>query len=183
MTYTIKRFGTVDVLINNANYEGGNHRFFLEQDIERLDIQLRTGVYAHWHLMKLCYPYMKGKSSSIINLTSGAYQVGLDKYASYAADKGAIRALSMVVAREWGADGIRVNNVSPVGLTDTIVDKLSPEYSEWIKGMMKNNALTRVGDPYEDVSPLVVFLASDESRWITGQNINADGGQSETIHI
>ena len=179
----IKKFGTVDVLINNANYEGGNHEFFLNQDIERLDIQLHTGVYAHWSLMKLCYPYMKGKSSSIINLTSGAYQVGLDKYASYASDKGAIRALSMVVAREWGADGIRVNTISPVAITDTILDKLSPEYSNWIKGMMKNNALQRVGDPYSDIAPVVVFLASEESRWITGININADGGQSETIHI
>ena len=179
---TIERFGTMDVLINNANFEA-DRQLFLDQDIDMLEKALHTGVYAHWHLMKLCYPHMKGKSSSIINFTSGTYQVGLDLYASYAADKGAIRALSMVVAREWGADGIRVNNISPVALTDTILDKLPPEYSGWVKGMMKNNALKRVGDPFTDIAPVVLFLASDESRWITGQNINVDGGQYETIHV
>ena len=179
---TVERFGTVDVLINNANFEA-DRKLFLDQGIDMLDTALHTGVYAHWHLMQLCYPYLKGKPSSIINFCSGTYQVGLDLYASYAADKGAIRALSMVVAREWGVDGIRVNTISPVAITDTIVDKLSPEYSEWVKGMMANNALKRVGDPAGDIAPVVIFLATDESRWITGQNINVDGGQSETIHI
>ena len=104
-------------------------------------------MYAHWHLMQLCYPYLKGKSSSIINFTSGMYQVGLELYASYAADKGAIRALSMVAAREWGVDGIRVNTISPVAITDTILHKLAPEYSEWVKDMMSHNSMGRVGDP------------------------------------
>ena len=179
---TVKRFGTIDVLVNNANYEA-DRQLFLNQDVKELDKALQTGVYAHWHLMKLCYPYMKGKSSSIINFTSGTYQVGLEMYASYAADKGAIRALTMVVAREWGADGIRVNTISPVAITDTILHKLSPEYSEWVKGMMKDNAMQRVGDPYSDIAPVLVFLASEESRWVTGQNINVDGGQRETIHV
>jgi NAD(P)-dependent dehydrogenase (short-subunit alcohol dehydrogenase family) len=111
------------------------------------------------------------------------YQVGLDMYASYAADKGAIRALTMVVAREWGADGIRVNTISPVAITDTIVDKLSPEYSEWVQEMMANNALKRVGNPADDIVPVVIFLATEESRWITGQNLNVDGGQYETIRV
>lgn len=179
---TIDRFGTVDVLINNANFEA-DRLLFLDQDVDMLDKALHTGVYAHWHLMKLCYPYLKGKPTSIINFTSGTYQVGLDLYASYAADKGAIRALSMVVAREWGVDGIRVNTISPIALTDTILDKLPPEYSDWVRGMMKNNALKRVGDPFSDIAPVVLFLATDESRWITGQNINVDGGQFETIHV
>jgi NAD(P)-dependent dehydrogenase (short-subunit alcohol dehydrogenase family) len=179
---TVERFGTVDVLINNANFEA-DRLPFLDQEIDMLDTALRTGVYAHWHLMKLCYPYLKGKSSSIINFCSGTYQVGLDMYASYAADKGAIRALSMVVAREWGVDGIRVNTISPIAITDTINEKLAPEYSDWVKGMMTHNALQRIGDPAADIAPVVIFLATDESRWITGQNINADGGQEETIHV
>jgi len=179
---TVERFGTVDVLINNANFEA-DRMDFLAQDISMLDTALHTGVYAHWHLMKLCYPYLKGKSSSIINFTSGMYQVGLELYASYAADKGAIRALSMVVAREWGLDGIRVNTLSPVAITDTIQFKLAPEYSEWVKDMMSHNSMGRVGDPATDIAPVVIFLASEDSRWITGQNINVDGGQPETIHV
>lgn len=179
---TVERFGTVDILINNANFEA-DRMPFMDQGIEMLDQALHTGVYAHWHLMQLCYPYLKGKSSSIINFTSGMYQVGLELYASYAADKGAIRALSMVVAREWGIDGIRVNTISPVALTDTILGKLAPEYSAWVQDMMSHNSMGRVGDPAGDIAPVVIFLASDESRWITGQNINVDGGQPETIHV
>ncbi len=179
---TVERFGTVDVLINNANFEA-DRMPFMDQTIDMLDTALHTGVYAHWHLMQLCHPYLKGKSSSIINFTSGMYQVGLELYGSYAADKGAIRALSMVVAREWGLDGIRVNTISPVAITDTILHKLAPEYSEWVKDMMSHNSMGRVGDPATDIGPVVVFLACDDSRWITGQNINVDGGQPETIHV
>jgi len=179
---TIDRFGTVDVLINSANFEA-DRMPFMDQDIAMLDQALHTGVYAHWHLMQMCYPYLKGKSSSIINFTSGMYQVGLELYASYAADKGAIRALSMVAAREWGVDGIRVNTISPVAMTDTILHKLAPEYSDWVKDMMSHNSMGRVGDPSGDIAPVVIFLATEESRWITGQNINVDGGQPETIHV
>jgi NAD(P)-dependent dehydrogenase (short-subunit alcohol dehydrogenase family) len=179
---TVERWGTVDVLINSANFEA-DRMPFMDQGIDMLDTALHTGVYAHWHLMQLCYPYLKGKSSSIINFTSGMYQVGLELYGSYAADKGAIRALSMVVAREWGEDGIRVNTISPVAYTDTIQSKLAPEYSEWVKGMMSHNTMGRIGDPADDIAPVVIFLATEDSRWITGQNINVDGGQPETIHV
>lgn len=172
---TVERFGTVDVLINNANFLA-DRKPFLDHGISMLDEALQTGLYAHWHLMKLCFPYMKGKQASIINFISGAGTEGLDNYASYAVDKAAIRALSMVVAREWGAYGIRVNNISPAAITDTIMDTLPPEYSEWVTASLSTNAFHRVGDPYEDIAPLVVFLASDDSRWISGQNINADGG-------
>jgi len=72
-----------------------------------------------------------------------------------------------------------------VAITDTIVGKLAPEYSAWVKDMimMSHNSMGRVGDPAGDIAPVVIFLASEESRWITGQNINVDGGQPETIHI
>lgn len=70
-----------------------------------------------------------------------------------------------------------------MAITDTIVDKLLPRHSEWVKGMMTPNAMKRMGDLARDIAPVVIFLASDESRWITGQNINVDGGQDETIHI
>jgi 3-oxoacyl-[acyl-carrier protein] reductase len=184
---TIERFGTIDVLINNANAQSVRVPF-LEQDIQELDRALHTGLYSYWNLMQLCYPYLKGKSSSIINFTSGVYQVGFERMAAYVADKAAIRGLSMVVAREWGKDGIRCNTVSPAALTDTIKENLRPEFMppefrDYVVGRASDNALGRVGDPYDDIAPVVVFLASDESRWITGQNINVDGGVSELILI
>jgi NAD(P)-dependent dehydrogenase (short-subunit alcohol dehydrogenase family) len=179
---TIERFGTVDVLINNANAEAVRVPF-LDQDIQELDRALHTGLYSYWNLMKLCYPYLKGKNSSIINFTSGVYQIGQPLMAAYVADKSAIRGLSMVVAREWGKDGIRCNTVSPVAMTETIMENLPPEFTEYVVSRSKDNAMGRMGDPYHDIAPVVVFLASDESRWITGQNINVDGGVPETILV
>jgi NAD(P)-dependent dehydrogenase (short-subunit alcohol dehydrogenase family) len=177
---TIERFGTVDVLINNASALAARVPF-LEEDTEELDRQLHTGLYGYWNLMQLCYPYLKGKSSSIINFTSGVYQVGFEQMAAYVADKAAIRGLSMVVAREWGKDGIRCNTVSPAAMTETIMENLPPEFEEYVVSRSRDNAMGRVGDPYQDIAPVTLFLASDESRWITGQNINVDGGVPELI--
>lgn len=133
--------------------------------------------------MKLCYHHLKGKNSLIINFTSGVYQVGFALMAAYVADKAAIRALSMVVAREWGTADIRCNTISPVAMTDTIEENLPPEFRDFVLAKAKENALGRMGDPYHDIPPAVVFLASDDSRWITGQNLNVDGGTGETILI
>jgi 3-oxoacyl-[acyl-carrier protein] reductase len=177
---TIERFGTVDVLINNANAQSVRLPF-LEQDTEELDRALHTGLYSYWNLMKLCYPYLKGKSSSIINFTSGVYQIGFEQMAAYVADKAAIRGLSMVVAREWGKDGIRCNTISPAAMTETIMENLPPEFTEYVVSRSRDNAMGRVGDPYQDIAPVTVFLACDDSQWITGQNINVDGGVSELI--
>jgi NAD(P)-dependent dehydrogenase (short-subunit alcohol dehydrogenase family) len=175
---TVERFGTIDVLVNNANFEA-EMKPFLEQGIESLEMAFRVGVHAVWRLMKLCHPHLKredGTTSSVVNFVSGVYETGMAGYASYVPDKAAIRGLSMVAAREWGVDGIRVNTIAPVALTDTILHGLAPEYSEFVKQSMSENPLGRYGDPANDVAPVLMFLASDDSRWVTGQNINADGG-------
>jgi NAD(P)-dependent dehydrogenase (short-subunit alcohol dehydrogenase family) len=68
-------------------------------------------------------------------------------------------------------------------MTDTIKENLPPEFRDYVLGRSSDNALGRVGDPYHDIAPVVIFLAFDESRWITGQNINVDGDVSDTILI
>lgn len=178
---TVATFGTIDVLVNNA------HTItmpapFLEKTIEDLDLEMKSSVYAYWHLMKLCFPYLRDKSeagSSIINFASEAAVMGDALYAPYAASKEAVRGLSRVVAREWGQYNIRVNTLCPNGLTDNCsggFEALGPVAQAHIEKAFVNNPFSRAGDPYTDVAPVVVFLASDDSRWITGQNIHADGG-------
>ena len=177
------KFGTIDVLVNNAVSIAPPHPF-LEHSIEQLNLTMTSGFYATWHMMKLCFPYMKNKKdASIINFGSSGGDLGMDGFAAYAATKEAIRGVSRVVAREWGKHNIRVNVVSPVALTEHTaeeIENLPEEQKAYIMGGMAGNPMGRVGDPYEDVAPVVVFLASEESRWITGQNINAEGGG--TIH-
>jgi NAD(P)-dependent dehydrogenase (short-subunit alcohol dehydrogenase family) len=178
---TVERFDTIDVLVNNA------HTItvpapFLEKTIDDLDVELRSSVYAHWHLMKLCFPYLRDKSgagASIINFASEAGVMGDSLYAPYAASKEAVRGLSRTVAREWGQYNIRVNTLCPNGMTENAsggLQSLSPQAREHVQKAFVNNPFGRAGDPYKDVAPVAVFLASDDSHWITGQNIHADGG-------
>jgi NAD(P)-dependent dehydrogenase (short-subunit alcohol dehydrogenase family) len=112
----------------------------------------------------------------IINVSSINALLGPAELSGYAAAKGAINALSKSLAREWGADGIRVNALSP----GWVVTKrqlelwLTPEAeAEW----MKQVALQERIEP-EDIARLALFLASDDSRMITGQNLVIDGGRT-----
>jgi len=178
---TVERFGTIDVLLNNAHKITPLRPFF-EYTIDDLDVELHTSLYASWHMMKLCFPYMKdkpGPGASIINTSSKAGEEGTISHAAYAAAKESIRGLSRVVAREWGQYNIRINTVAPGGWTDNVTNLLefqSPEIQEWAKQAFKDNPFQKIGDPYNDVSPIFVFLASDDSHWMTGQNLHADGG-------
>lgn len=177
---TVKELGTIDALVNNA------HTItrpcpFIDKTTEDLDTEIQSSLYAYWHLMKLCYPYLKdkpGAGCSVINFASEAGVSGDAFYAPYAAAKEAVRGLSRVVAREWGEHNIRVNTLCPNGMTDNIGDlsSLSEDVREQVKAAFVANPFHRAGNPYEDVAPVVVFLISDDSRWITGQNIHADGG-------
>ncbi len=178
---TVEKFGTIDVLINNA-HTITMPKPFLEKTIDDLDIEMKSSLYSYWHLMKLCFPHMcdkEGVGASIINFASEAAVMGDSLYAPYAAAKEAVRGLSRVVAREWGQYNIRCNTVCPNGLTENCsggLTSLSEEAREHVQKAFVNNPFKRAGDPYNDVAPVVVFLASDDSGWITGQNIHADGG-------
>ena len=104
---------------------------------------------------------------------------GLEGFAAYAAEKEAIRGLSRVVAREWGQFGIRVNCVCPNVITDRFEEGIhqSPkEIQEYLIGNMSQNAMHRPGKAYEDFTPAALFLASEDSRWVTGQTLHVEGG-------
>lgn len=175
----VEKFGTIDILLNNAVSISNPHPF-LEHTLEELETTLHSGFYATWHMMRLCFPYMKGKKdASIVNFGSGAGEMGLEGYAAYASTKEAIRGLSRVATREWGQYGIRVNVLSPSAVTENVIDGISQlpqEQKDYVMQSLSQNPLRRPGDPYEDITPAAVFLASEDSRWVTGQNLNVEGG-------
>ncbi len=173
-----KQFGTVDVLVNNAATISAPHPF-IEHTIADLEEGLHSGLYGTWYMMQLCYPYMKEKGGSIINFGSVGGVAGLEGFAAYAAEKEAIRGLSRVVAREWGAMNIRVNCVCPNVITDRFEEGIasSPkEIQDYLIASMSNNVMHRPGRAYEDATPAILFLASDDSRWVTGQTLHVEGG-------
>lgn len=174
----VEKFGAVDVLVNNAVSITPPHPF-LDHTLDELNLTMNSGFFATWHMMKLCYPHMKGRNASIINFGSGAGDMGLEGYAAYAATKEAIRGLSRVAAREWGKDGIRVNIVNPSAVTDNVkagIEMLPEEQKAYVINSLSVNPMCRPGDPYEDITPAILFFASDESRWVTGQTLMVEGG-------
>ncbi|MFZ3414751.1 SDR family NAD(P)-dependent oxidoreductase [Arthrobacter sp. 3Tela_A] len=170
---TVERFGGLDVLVNNAH--ASRQASILETTKEIWDLSFSTGTMATFYLMRAAYPELKKTRGSIINFASGAGIKGLPNQVAYSAAKEAIRAITRTAATEWAADGIRVNVVSPVALTPGIVQwsKAFPDaYQEVVDGI----PLGRLGDPETDIAPVVVFLASENSRYVTGQTLMADGG-------
>lgn len=171
----VSRFGKLDVLVNNAH--ASKQAPILETTQEMWDLSLGSGMYATFHLMRAAHPHLRATAGSIVNFASGAGITGLPNQVTYAAAKEAIRAMSRVAAHEWAADGIRVNLVSPVALTPGIqgwAKQFPAEYEAVVQGV----PLGRLGDPQDDIAPVVAFLASDDSRYVTGQTIMTDGGSN-----
>ncbi len=180
---TVLTYGTIDILVNNAEGsppEGAPHQLpFIDTPLEYFDALYKGSLLSTVIMMKLCYPYMKGKESSIINYSSGAHfasmkgnSIGLH---AYAAAKAAVAGITRTVADEWGADGIRINVLYPMVVTDTLEENLSG-LKHLVDQEMKKNALQRIGYAYEDCAGVCVFLASPDSRFITGQSIHVEGG-------
>ena len=169
----VERFGALHVLVNNAH--ASRQAPIMETTPEMWDLSLGTGMFATFNLMRAAYPELKKVHGAIVNFASGAALRGQENQVTYAAAKEAIRAISRVAANEWARDGVRVNIVSPIALTPGI-SAWSKQFPEQYQQVLDGIPLGRLGDPALDIAPAVAFLASDESRYITGQTLMADGG-------
>lgn len=171
----IERFGKVTGLINNGH--PSVEKSILDHTDEDWALSIDAGFYATLYFMKAAYPELKKSKGSIVNFGSGAAVKGNVGQASYAAAKEAIRGLSRVAANEWAQDKIQVNIVSPLALTEGLAEwkKTSPEE---YKKVAEKVPMKRFGDPRQDIAPVVVFLLSDDSRYMTGQTIMVDGGST-----
>ncbi|HWJ10769.1 MAG TPA: glucose 1-dehydrogenase [Nocardioides sp.] len=173
---TANRFGPVDVLANNA----GILRF---GDIERMpaaEVELlwrvnQLGVFLG--MQAVSRTMRKNGGGSIINASSVEGLAGMPSCTAYAATKWAIRGMTKCAAMELGPRGIRVNSVHP-GMIDTPMTRVHGGDAAMEYGASKV-PLRRVGLP-EDIAPLYVFLASDESSYINGAEIAVDGGVTST---
>lgn len=172
----VDRFGGLDVLVNNA--QSSKPGVPLEDiDEATLRLTLESGLFGAFHHMQAAFPSMVARGGgSIINFGSREGIFGGVGFAAYAATKEAIRGLSRTAAREWGRHGIRVNVLCPAALSPTAVTYLDAHPAE-AEMYRREIALGRFGDPEDDIGPTALFLASDASRYVTGQTINVDGGQ------
>lgn len=169
----VERFGKLDAVINNAH--GSGQALFVDSTAEMWDLSFDTGFYATRNFMLAAYQELKKTQGAVVNFGSGAGLEGQPKQATYAAAKEAIRGLSRVVANEWASDGIRVNVVCPMAMTEGVVE-WKQAYPQMFAESEAKVPLGRFGDPETDVAPIVAFLCSDDARYMTGQTLMADGG-------
>lgn len=166
-----EQFGSVDILVNNA----GITRDGLLMRMKEGDWQavLDTNLTGVFHCTKdVTKLMMKQRSGAIINITSVVGQTGNAGQANYAAAKAGMIGFTKSVAKELASRGIRVNAVAPGCIDTDMTAVLSDAVKE---DMLKSIPLGRVAQP-EEVAKAVVFLASDNASYITGQVLNVDGG-------
>lgn len=169
----VEAFGGVDVLVNNAH--ASRQAPLLETTRDMLAMSFDTGFYPTFWLMKAAHGQLARRGGSVINFASGAGIDGQPTQGAYAAAKEAIRAISRVAAKEWARDGINVNVISPLALTEGVEAYL--EATPGIeKKLLAGTPMRRFGDPEADIGRVAVFLASDDASYMTGQTLMADGG-------
>ncbi len=170
---TLKQFKKIDILVNNAGiFQPSPTETLKEEDWEKtIDINLKGYFLCAQAVSKYM---LKRKKGVIINIASVAGLEGYAQGASYCASKGGIINLTNSLAAEWGPKGIRVNSICP-GIIETAMTKGMLTNKKTKQGMLMKIPLKRTGKPI-DIAGAAVFLASDNSSYITGTEIIIDGG-------
>ena len=168
---TVKQFGKLDILVNNAAEQHVQNS--LENiTSEQMEKTFRTNFYSIFYLTKAALPHMK-QGSCIINAASLTAYEGNEQLMDYSATKGAIVAFTRSLSKSLHGRGIRVNGVVPGSIWTPLIPASFP--AEQVANWGAKNPMKRAGQPCE-IAPSYVFLASDDSSYISGQFIHATGG-------
>ncbi len=177
-------FGTVEILVNNAG-------FMFEQSLDEMQIDdwnrmLAVNLTAPVFLSKHLLPLMRaGGGGSIVHIGSIEGLAANPEHAAYCATKGGVHALTRAMAVDLGRDGVRVNAIAPgwirSDLSDNYINTQENPEAAW-EGLYKMHPAGRIGEP-NDVGQLAVFLAGDESAFVTGQVIVIDGGRTAKLPL
>ena len=173
---TIQEKGRLDVLVNNAGIGGPRLRTDEYTD-EAFDHVMNVNVKGVWYGMKAALPYFKAnKCGSIINIASLAGHVVMGGYLAYAASKHAVLGMTKVAAVEFAKYGVRINAVCP-GFTLTPMFEEVDGHEKLKDNLQQAIPMKRFGQP-DEIAKTILFLASDDSSFTTGQGLIVDGGLS-----
>lgn len=175
MVRTVReRFERIDVLVNNAGWDKGAP--FVESDPADWDTAIRINLYGVLHTCHEILPIMAEQGhGKVVNIGSDSGRVGSSGEAVYSAAKGGVIAFTKTIAREMARSQVNVNCVSP-GPTDTaLFESVTAGNPKLREGLTKAIPFRRLGQP-SDLANAVVFLASDQAGYITGQTLSVSGG-------
>lgn len=172
---TVDRFGTVDILVNNA-WGGGRIGRIEKKSPELMAHGLAMGFLGPFWAMVAVHPIMKQKGwGRIVNICS---LNGVNAHmgtAEYNTSKEALRAATRTAAREWAGDGITCNVICPAAKSNSFNQTMA-QHPELIPTTDAMNPMGRIGDCYADIAPVALFLASEDCRYLTGNTLFVDGG-------
>lgn len=172
---TVKKYGRIDILINNAAvFATLGFKPFYQIPIEEWERVMAVNLRGAWLCCKAVVPFMKEqKKGKIINTSSSAWDLGRPLYLHYVTSKAGIVGFTRGLAKEVGEWNINVNCVSYAGvITEIERESYTPEAQQWV---MSQQCIKRAGVPQELVGT-IIFLASEDSDFLSGQNIHPNGG-------
>jgi NAD(P)-dependent dehydrogenase (short-subunit alcohol dehydrogenase family) len=174
--------GGLDVVVNAAQF------FAMPKALELVSakdwaLSESTGPRATFRFMQEAFPHLRASGhGSIVNFTSGSAIGGIAYTAPYSAAKGAILALTRVAATEWATYGIRVNALCPFALTPVQAAMIGTDWDNYSR-TAEQSPMGRGADPDTEIAPIAAFLSSDDSAFVTGTVLYADGGLTELSSV
>ena len=170
----VAEFGGIDVLINNAQASASGVTL-ADHTLEQFDLAVYSGLYAAFHYMQACYPYLAKAKGSVINFASGAGLFGNYGQCAYAAAKEGIRGLTRVAATEWSKDGINVNVICPLAWTAQL-EQFQKAYPEAYAANVHTPPAGYFGNPETDIGRVCVQIAHPDFKYMTGETLTLEGG-------
>lgn len=169
---TIDHFGKIDILVNNAA-EQHPQPSLLNITSAQLEKTFRTNIFSYFYMSKMVLPFLK-KGATIINTASITAYAGNEQLLDYSATKGAIVTFTRSLAKSLAPQGIRVNGVAPGPIWTPLIPSTFSE--DQVVSFGTDTPMGRAGQPYE-LAPSYVYLASNDSSYVSGQIIHVNGGK------
>lgn len=174
----VAEFGTLDILVNNAN--ALTPGMLADHDIDAWRASFRIAVDAPMILMREAYPHLQQGAGAVVNVSSICGDLATPGVAGYSAAKAALQSLTRNAAIEWAQSGVRVNAIV-IGIVMTPASEMAIPDEAGRAATARSVPIGRIGEPREAANA-ILFLASDEASYITGVELNVDGGRAVELN-